>query len=342
MPTGCEDMEREAPDGARKASEAYASVVVPVFNEQSNLEPLCERIAAVLEPLVGDYEIILVDDGSTDESLRVMMDLADGDHHVRFLGFTRNFGHESATSAGLDFAAGDMVAIIDADMQDPPEVIRDMIQKWEEGYDVVYGRRRRRQAEPLLKRSSSHIFYRVMRGLSEVEIPVDTGDFRIMDRRMVDYFRMLRERNRFVRAEIAWLGGNTTEVLYDREPRLRGETKYNFTKRLKLSVDGIVSFSATPLHIMSILGLIVFLLSLAAILVVFVQRIFFSIPVPGYAFLVISLFFLNGAEIFFIGLLGEYLARVYREVQDRPLYLISTIGGFETEEDGRGPHPGDA
>lgn len=326
---------------ARQALGSRLSVVVPVFNEEGNLETLHQRLTEVLEPLARDHEIIFVDDGSRDGSLESIRRLAAADPHVRFVSFTRNFGHESATSAGLDFASGDAVVIIDADLQDPPEVIVDLVRKWEEGNDVVYARRTARVDEPILKRTSSHVFYRVMNRMAEVDIPVDTGDFRIMDRRMVEFFRQLRERNRFVRAEIAWLGGNTAEVAYDRDPRLEGETKYNMRRRLKLSIDGIVSFSAAPLHIMGILGLIVFMLSLVAIVVVFVQRVFFSIAVPGYAFLVISLFFLNGVEISFIGLVGEYLARVYKEVQDRPLYLISSLGGFETEEDGEGPLPGD-
>jgi dolichol-phosphate mannosyltransferase len=325
----------------RRARESSLSVVVPVFNEEGNLRSLHERLTSVVQPLVGDYEIIFVNDGSADHSMQLMGELAAVDPHVRFLGFTRNFGHESATSAGLDYASGDAVVIIDADLQDPPGVIAEMVQRWEEGYDIVYGRRTQRKEEPALKRLSSHVFYRVMRRIAEVEIPLDTGDFRIMDRRMVEYFRLLRERNRFVRAEIAWLGGNTTEVLYERDRRLEGKTTYNFTKRLKLSMDGIASFSAMPLHIMSVLGFAVFFLSLVAILVVFIQKIFFGIPVPGYAFLVISLFFLNGVEIFFIGMLGEYVARIYREVQDRPLYLISSMGGFEVEEDGEGSLPGD-
>lgn len=320
----------------REASRSLLSVVIPVYNEEENLAILQQRLTAVLQPLVRDYELIFIDDGSTDSSLTILQELAEENPHIRFLGFTRNFGHESATTAGLDCASGDAVVIIDADLQDPPDVIEEMIRLWEEGYDVVYGRRSVRKKERWSKRISSYIYYRLLRRIAEVDIPVDTGDFRIMDKRIVDFFRQLRERNRFVRAEIAWLGGNTTEVVYERESRHAGETKYNFWKRLKLSLDGIISFSTAPLHIMSVLGMIIFMLSLVAILVVFVQRVFFSIPVPGYAFLVISLFFLNGVSIFFVGLLGEYLARVYKEVQDRPLYLISSIGGFEVEKDGEG------
>ncbi len=330
------EMEKE-----RKAAQALLSVVVPMYNEEENVRPLYRRLKAAVEPLVGDYEVIFVDDGSRDGSRAAVEELHRKDGRVRLISFTRNFGHEMATTAGLDFASGDAVVIIDADLQDPPEVIREMLARWEEGYDVVYGRRVAREGEPLGKRMSSRLFYRVMRGLTDVEIPVDTGDFRLMDGKMVQRFRELRERNRFVRAEIAWLGGNTIDVPYQREARFKGETKYSPAKRLRLAIDGITSFSAVPLHIMSILGAVMFLVSLAAILVVFVQKVFFRLEVPGYAFLVISLFLLNGTEIFFIGVLGEYLGRMYREVQGRPLYLIGEMLGFG-EEDGETPLPGDA
>jgi dolichol-phosphate mannosyltransferase len=276
-----------------------------------------------------------------DGTRRAVEELHREDKRVRLIGFTRNFGHEMATTAGLDFADGDAVVIIDADLQDPPEVIGEMLSRWEEGYDVVYGRRVERKGEPLGKRLSSRIFYRLMKRLTEVDIPVDTGDFRLMDREVVRRFRLLRERNRFVRAEIAWLGGNAVEVPYQREPRLGGKTKYSTLKRLRLALDGITSFSAAPLRFMSFLGFFMFLVSLAAILVVFVQKVFFGLEVPGYAFLVISLFLLNGTEIFFIGVLGEYLGRMYREVQERPLYLVSTMLGFEGEGDGESPVRGD-
>lgn len=326
----------------RRAAEALVSVVVPCYNEEENILPLYQRLTAAVEPLVGSLEIIFVDDGSVDGSRRAVEELHREDKRVRLIGFTRNFGHEMATTAGLDFADGDAVVIIDADLQDPPEVIGEMLLRWEEGYDVVYGRRVGRKGEPIGKRLSSRIFYRLMRRLTEVDIPVDTGDFRLMDKEVVRRFRLLRERNRFVRAEIAWLGGNAVEVPYQREARLGGKTKYSTLKRLRLGLDGITSFSAAPLRFMSFLGFFMFMVSLAAILVVFVQKVFFRLEVPGYAFLVISLFLLNGTEIFFIGVLGEYLGRMYREVQERPLYLISAMMGFDGEEDGESPLPGDA
>mgnify|MGYP005840354491 CR=1 FL=1 len=325
----------------RQASAARLSVIVPMYNEEDNIRPLYRRLAAVLQPLVKEYEVIFVDDGSMDGSRRAVEELHREDGRVRLIGLTRNFGHEAATTAGLDFADGDAVVIIDADLQDPPEVIAEMVSRWEEGYDVVYGRRMERKGEPWPKRLSSRLFYRMMKWLADVEIPVDTGDFRLIDREVVRRFRLLRERNRFVRAEIAWLGGSAAEVPYQREPRLGGRTKYSPVKRMRLAIDGITSFSTTPLHIMSVLGALMLLASFVAILVVLVQKIFFSLQVPGYAFLVISLFLLNGTEVFFIGLLGEYLGRTYREVQERPLYLVSAMTGFEGEEDGKGPLPGD-
>ncbi|MBU1672465.1 MAG: glycosyltransferase family 2 protein [Actinobacteria bacterium] len=313
----------------RDVEKILLSVVAPVYNEEENLEPLHARLTGVLEGLGCQYEVLFVDDGSTDSSLAVMRELAAGDPRVGFISFTRNFGHESATSAGLDFASGDAVVIMDADLQDPPEVIVDMVEAWRNGSDVVYGRRRQRAKEPALKRASSFLYYRLMRRIAEVDLPVDTGDFRLMDRSIVEFFKRLREKNRFVRAQVAWLTSNTAEVLYDRDPRHAGKTKYNFYKRLKLSIDSIVSFSTFPLRLMSVIGLIIFVLSLIGALVVFIQKLAFGIAIPGYTFLVISLFFLGGTQMLFLGIVGEYMARVYSEVKDRPLYLVASVGGIE-------------
>jgi glycosyltransferase involved in cell wall biosynthesis len=327
----------------RNIRDSLLSVVVPVYNEEENLPLLHARLTEVLSGLGCSYEIIIVDDGSTDGSLEVMRGHSARDEKVRFISFTRNFGHESATSAGLDFASGDAVVIIDADLQDPPEVIEELVRKWEGGADVVYARRRKRPNEPALKRASSFVFYRLMRRISEVDLPVDTGDFRLMDRKLVEYFKRLRERNRFVRAQVAWLGGSTAEVLYERAPRHAGKTKYDTVKRLRLSLDSIVSFSTFPLRLMGFLGVIIFILSLAAALVVFIQKVAFGIPIQGYAFLVISLFLLNGVQLLFLALIGEYMAKVYSEAKARPLYLVDSIGGFEREEnDGEFTLPGDA
>lgn len=325
----------------RSAADTVLTVVVPVYNEEGNIPTLYGRLTSVLGPLVGELEILFVDDGSTDGSRSVIEELRREDYRVKLVSFTRNFGHEMATSAGLIYARGDAVVIMDADLQDPPEVIPQMLARWEEGYDVVYGKRLERAGEPRLKKLSSHLFYRLMSRLADVEIPLDTGDFRLLDREVVKRFRLLQERNRFVRAEIAWLGGKSVEVPYHREPRREGRTKYSTLKRLKLALDGITSFSSVPLHIMSLMGFFLVVISVLAILVVFFQKLFFGIPVPGYAFLVISLFFLNGAEIFFIGLLGEYVGRMYREVQRRPLYLVSYTLGIEEKGDGESALPGD-
>lgn len=317
----------------------FLSVVLPAYNEEENLRPMHERLLPVLERCSSGFEIILVDDGSSDGSLRVMQELRSADDRVKVVSFTRNFGHESATSAGLEFSSGEAVVIIDADLQDPPEVIEEMVERWREGYEVVYGQRRRREKEPVAKKASSYLFYRLLNRVAEMEVPVDTGDFRLMDRGTVDNFLALRERNRFIRMEVAWLGGRSIGVLYDREARLAGKTKYDFSRRLRLAVDGILSFSTLPLRVMSVTGMVIFWLSMVGILVVLIQRMFFNIQVPGYAFLVISLFALNGMQILFLGLLGEYLARVYKEVQDRPLYLVKAALGFENGKDGKDPLP---
>ena len=324
----------------RCISGSLLSVVVPVYNEESNLAELHRRLVATIKSLGCDYEIIFINDGSTDGSAEVLVELTKKDEHVGFISFTRNFGHESATCAGFDFASGDAVVIIDADLQDPPEVIKEMASRWAEGSDIVYGRRSRRTGESASKRASSFIFYRTMRMIADIDIPLDTGDFRLVDRKMVEYFKQLREKNRFVRAEVAWLGGDTSEVLYDRDPRHSGRTKYNFFKRLKLSMDALLSFSAFPLHMVAIVGFVLFALSLIGVLVVFVQKVAFGINVPGYAFLAISILILSGLQLFCIGVLGEYLARVFVEIKDRPLYLVSAVGGFKKrKKDGEGTLP---
>jgi polyisoprenyl-phosphate glycosyltransferase len=324
-------------NSTRDISSSLLSVVVPVYNEEENLEALHERLVGVMQRLGCSYQMIMVDDGSKDRSLEVIKKIAGADANVSFISFTRNFGHESATSAGMDFADGDAVVIIDADLQDPPEVIEEMVRCWESGKDVVYGRRIRRPDEPARKRFSSYVFYRVMKRIAEVDIPLDTGDFRLMDQQMIENFKKLQEKTRFVRAQIAWLGGETGEVLYSREPRHAGKTKYTFRKRLQLSLDGLISFSAFPLHLVGILGLIVFLLSLIAALVVLFQKLVLGIAIPGYAFLVISVFFLGGTQMLLLGVLGEYLARIYVETKARPLYLISSVGGLKK---GRGDGTG--
>ena len=298
------------------------SVVVPVYNEEGSLRELHARLRTVFSNAGMAYELVFVDDGSTDCSLKTIKEIGSEDEHCRCVSFTRNFGHEAASTAGLQRAQGDVVVLMDADLQDPPELIPTLVEKWKEGYEVVYVRRRKRRGETLFKRFSAWVFYRMLNALTEVKIPADVGDFRLMDRRVVEAFRNLPETNRFVRGMIAWLGYREIGVEYDRPERRQGKTKYDPFKLAYLAFDAMVSFSASLLRLSTITGFVVGLASLIMVLVVVVQKLFFGIPVQGYALMATGLFFLGGLILLYLGLLGEYVAKTYRQVQARPLYIV--------------------
>jgi len=319
----------------------YFSIVVPVFNEAGNLAELHRRLVEVFAGVGAPFELILVDDGSSDGSLEVMRQLAQRDPAVKFLSFSRNFGHEAASTAGLDAAWGQAVVLMDGDLQDPPELIPQLIAKWREGYEVVYAQRRGRAAEPVVVRATSFLFYRLMKRLTAVDIPLDTGDFRLLDQRVVADFRRCRERNRFVRGLLSWVGYRQSAVRFDREERRAGKTKYNSLRRLFLAFDAITGFSVMPLRLSLLLGFMVVILSLAAGLYVTVQKLYFDIPIPGYAFLTVSLYFLGGSMLFVMGIIGEYIGKIYIEVQQRPLYLLrekSGMTGLDTPEERQAEH----
>lgn len=297
------------------------SVVVPAFNESGNLEELYRRLIAVLNEQ-GDFEIILVNDGSTDNSLEIMRRLHAQDPRVKYLSFSRNFGHEAASTAGVEVATGQAVILMDADLQDPPETIREFVVHWHEGNDVVYARRRSRDGESWLKRLTSYLFYRVLNLLCRTKLPEDTGDFRLMDRKVVDALKVCHERNRFFRGLVGWIGFRQMAVLYDRPPRSSGKTKYNLIKLLLLSFDAITSFSIFPLRVASLTGLISISVSIVLALIVVLQKLFIGIPIPGYPFLIVVILFLGGVQLMLLGVVGEYLGKVYTEVQNRPLYVI--------------------
>lgn len=319
----------------------HLSVVVPAYNEQDNLAPLHARLARVLAGLADTHEIVFVNDGSSDGTGRVLRELAASDPAVRVVEFSRNFGHEAASTAGLDRASGDAVVLIDADLQDPPEVIADLVARWRAGAHVVYARRRHRPGESPIKRGTAWLFYRVLRRLSSVEIPPDTGDFRLMDRRVVDAVRQCRENPRFVRGLVSWVGFRQEAVLYDREARHAGETKYGLLKLLKLSMEAISSFSLVPLRLTIWLGLGVVALSLVLALTVAAQRLFFDTRMlEGYALLACGLFFLGGVQLTMLGILAHYLGQVFLHTQNRPMYIVAETLGWEPP-DGRGPLHGD-
>lgn len=302
---------------------ALVSVVVPVYNEETCLKTLAERLFALQNHGDDRYEYIFVNDGSSDSSLEILRDLAQHNPNLMYISFSRNFGHEAATTAGLDCVRGDAVVVIDADLQDPPELIPELLEKWRQGNQIVYARRRHRKGEKASVKLTSWLFYRILNWLSDVNIPVDTGDFRLMDRCVVDEFIKCREQNRFVRGLVAWVGFKQVAVLYDRDQRYAGATKYGGFRRILLALDAVVGFSTVPLRLGLILGSIVCIFSLCAMFWIVLQKILWGIPVKGYALLTGGLFLLGGVQLLVIGLLGEYIGRIYHQSQQRPLYIIA-------------------
>jgi len=297
------------------------TVVIPAFNEQESILPMYERLVAALEPHLAGLEVLFVDDGSRDDTWQRISELAASDQRVRGISFARNFGHQAALTAGVDAASGRAVVIIDADLQDPPEVIPEMIARWREGYEVVYGQREEREGESAFKKATAAAFYRLLRRITNVEIPVDTGDFRLMGPRAVAAFRALPERNRFIRGLVSWIGFPQIAVRYRRHARQAGETKYPLRKMVRFALDGITSFSFLPLRLATWLGFAVSLLSFLYIVVVVVLKVL-GINWPGYTSMMAAILFLGGVQLVMIGVLGEYVARIFDEVKRRPLYLV--------------------
>jgi dolichol-phosphate mannosyltransferase len=312
------------------------SLIIPVYNEEATLPELHRRLSPVIDGLDGRVEVVLVNDGSRDRSLDLIRDLHDKDSRICYLSFARNFGHQIAVTAGLNFARGQAVIILDADLQDPPELIFDLVERWQEGYDVVYAQRTQRHQEGWFKRFTAYGFYRLLRQLADVEIPTDTGDFCLMDRRVVDVLNAMPERNRYLRGLRAWIGFRQAAVLFERDPRFAGEVKYTFHKSLALAINGLVSFSKVPLRLSTYLGLFAALVAIVMAILVIYWRLFYPhSPLTGYAAIAIAIFFLGAVQLFSIGILGEYVGRIYEEVKNRPLYTLAEVAGF-TEEVGVG------
>lgn len=288
-----------------------------------------KRLKAFCAELVDlDVELIFVDDGSRDNTRTLLREFAAEDDRIRIIGFARNFGHQIAVTAGIDAASGDAVVLIDADLQDPPEVVHQMIVKWREGYDVVYGTRTDRPGESAMKLATARGFYRLLSRLSDVPIPLDTGDFRLMSRRVVDTLRAMPERDRFVRGMVSWIGFRHTAIPYKRSERFAGESKYPLKKMLRFATDGIVSFSTKPLQMSILLGMFAASVALAGILYALVLRVFTNIWVEGWTALMIAVLLLGGVQLICVGLLGEYIGRIYNEVKQRPLYVVQEYLGF--------------
>jgi glycosyltransferase involved in cell wall biosynthesis len=309
----------------RRERAATLSIVIPLYNEAGNIDELLRRVTAVVRTLPEPplaYEIICVDDGSRDATREKLVAAARIDPRLRVISLSRNFGHQIAATAGLDAARGDAVVLMDGDLQDPPELIAEFLERYRAGYDVVYATRRRRSGESRFKILTAALFYRVVRRLTNVSIPVDTGDFRLMSRRVVDALRETRERHRFIRGLVSWVGFHQTGVEYDRDPRFSGETKYPFSKMLKFAIDGITAFSEIPLRFASYLGFITSSFAFLYAVVILILK-FLHFNEPGYTSTILTVLFLGGVQLIGIGILGEYVGRIYDEIKARPLYLIA-------------------
>lgn len=305
------------------------SLVIPIFNEEATLPELYRRVSQVMDGLHGVAELILVNDGSRDRSLSLIRELHSKDPRICYLSLARNFGHQIAVTAGLNFARGQAVIILDADLQDPPELIPEMIDQWQQGYEVVYAQRTQRHREGWFKRLTAFTFYRLLRQLADVEIPTDTGDFCLLDRRVVDILNAMPERNRYLRGLRSWVGFRQIAVFFERDPRFAGEVKYTFHKSLSLAINGLVSFSKVPLRISTYVGLLAAVVAVVMAALVIYWRVFYPhSPLTGYAAIAVAIFFLGAVQLFSIGILGEYVGRIYEEVKNRPLYTLAEVGGF--------------
>jgi glycosyltransferase involved in cell wall biosynthesis len=297
-------------------------LVVPAYNEEEVLAECHNRLTEVLQSLPFDYEIVYVNDGSRDRTIEVLRGLANADEHVAIVALSRNFGKEIATTAGLDHAQGDAVVLIDADLQDPPEAIPELIRQWKAGYDVVYGKRVVRDGETMLKRVTAHLFYRFMQGATRINMPEDTGDFRLLSRRAVNALKQLREHHRFMKGLFAWIGYPQAAVLYRRHPRAAGHTKWNYWKLWNFAIEGITSFTIGPLKLATYIGVLTALFAFSYGVVTIVKTLLYGNPVSGYPSLMVVILFLGGVQLLALGIIGEYLGRTFDEAKQRPLYFV--------------------
>ena len=309
------------------------SVVIPVYNEEKNMPLLFERLRSVLDQMQVTYELIFVNDGSTDNTLPLLKSMAGANKSVNYISLSRNFGHQVAVSAGLDMATGIAVVVMDADLQDPPELIPELYAKMQQGFEVVYGRRIYRKGESHLKKLTAKFFYRLLSSITQVAIPLDTGDFRIMHAKVVKVLKQMPERNKFLRGQVAWIGFRQTWVDYIRDERSEGNTGYTYRKMIRLAFDGITSFSDFPLKMASMLGFIVSGGAFILMIYTLLARLVFNDYVEGWASIILSVLFLGGVQLICIGIAGEYLARVFNNVQGRPLYVIDEMKVKEQDKE---------
>lgn len=298
------------------------SVIVPVFNEQEIILQLYSRLNAAVESITPNHELIFVNDGSKDATLFRLIELTEKDKRVKFINFSRNFGHQIAVTAGLDYCKGKAVVIIDGDLQDPPELIPELYKKHKEGNEVVYAKRIKRKGETVFKRLTARLFYRILKRITSVDIPMDVGDYRLIDRKIVDYLKQMPEQNKFLRGQIAWLGFRQTFVEFERDSRTTGKTGYPLSKMIKFALDGITGFSNTPLRMVTNLGLFISFVAFMVILYALYSHYFLHQTITGWTSLIISSMFIGGIQLLSVGIIGEYISRINSNVRNRPLYIV--------------------
>ena len=310
------------------------TILVPAYNEEESLNALYERISKIMNSMENyEFELLFINDGSKDKTLSMIKELRSKDNRVCYVDFSRNFGKEIAMIAGLDYATGDCVIIMDADLQDPPELIPQMVELWEQGYDDVYAKRRSRAGETWLKKFTSKMYYKVLQSLTKVEIQKDTGDFRLLDRRCVNALRKLRESQRCSKSMFSWIGYNKKEVLYDRDPRIAGKTKWNYKKLIDLAIDGITSFTTSPLRVSTYLAIPTFIMLFVYFIYVIVKCIVTGVVMQAFQAIILLILFFAGIQIMLFGIVGEYLGRIFNETKNRPLYFVNEYNGVRETND---------
>lgn len=309
------------------------SIVVPIYNEEMVIDELIKRLTATAQKITGSYEIILVNDCSKDNSLQKIRALAESDRHIHYINFSRNFGHQIAIMAGMDHASGNAIVTIDADLQDPPELIEDMYQQYSKGYKVVYAKRSKRKGESVFKKLTARWFYRLMARLVSFEIPLDVGDYRLISRDVLEYLKRMKEYDKYIRGQIAWLGFKNTYVMFERDERKFGTTNYPFKKMMRLAFNGITAFSDEPLKLATRLGFVVCIISFLMILYGFYGYFFDKNTVPGWASTIISITFLGGVQLLSLGVIGEYISRIMNNVRERPLYVVNDTSLEEEQKE---------
>lgn len=307
----------------KNKSTCYISVVAPAYNESENVFPFYERMQTVLNEITEDWELVCVNDGSKDDTVAKLISLNQKDSRVKVVDLSRNFGKEVALTAGLDYARGEAIIPIDIDLQDPPEIIKDMVELWKQGNDVVYATRTKREGESAIKKATAFMFYKLINKMTRINIPQNTGDFRLIDRRVLNSLKELKETHRFMKGLFSWVGYKQISLPYVRSPRFAGITKFNYWKLWNFAIEGITSFSIVPLQFATYLGFFIFVVSTIYALIIISKTLLFGSDVPGYPSMMVAVLFFGGIQLITIGIIGEYVGRIYNEVKSRPLYLIN-------------------